>query len=300
MECTLSQVDQKWHCSVPPHGDMVEIYRAQAKTFLSSDVGVESATVHRDANGTPIVQVDPKFQAAYYRIRGQREKYVRFMGALGHELNRTKFGGLLSTNKFGLTKKVDASRMRTRAHWSPLDKMVRMSENLFNADWNKFCEIFLHEMCHQAVHQIDNVYETAEAGHGPHWKAWMERVGLDPRRYDPEKNTTYMTEKERKATEERVKGHQEIRERVNQGELTRITPEPHLFCTVNWNGKLHHGILVKQVPKGWAFISIMNMLDDRYSIVRPDQVYRCTSPESIKKFTAAEWSDAVSRVRRAR
>lgn len=80
-----------------------------------------------------------------------------------------------------------------------------VAPNLFNAREPFFLEVFLHEMCHQAVWTVDRVNDFKDAeGHGKYWQAWMTKVGLDPRRYDPTDDSEYMTPMERSQAEDKV------------------------------------------------------------------------------------------------
>lgn len=50
--------------------------------------------------------------------------------------------------------------------------------------------IVIHN-CHQATSCLDKVNDPSEGGHGREWQAWMRKVGLDPRRFDPTEETVY-------------------------------------------------------------------------------------------------------------
>ncbi len=79
--------------------------------------------------------------------------------------------------------------------------------------------------CHQAVSTIDHVHDNSEGGHGPHWKAWMKKVGLDPRRYDPTDETVYKTAAENATTEE--KDEKLYGPRSPKHLLDEVTKGPH-------------------------------------------------------------------------
>ena len=113
------------------------------------------------------------------------------------ELNTSKFQGKMSIPNLTLLKNT-GNNMRLRGVWYPFQRRLSISPRLFNSKNEIFLEIFLHEMCHQATSEISEVYERSEGGHGPVWKGWMRKVGLDPNRYDKNTNDQYVNQDERK------------------------------------------------------------------------------------------------------
>jgi hypothetical protein len=162
--------------------------------------------------------------------------------------------------KLVLLKKQSAEAMRLRGRWWPGKRILEVAPRLYNASMNFFVEIFLHEMCHQAVSEIDRVNETVNKGHGPYWSKWMTHVGLNPLRFDPNDNTEYMSKKE-------LEQKQMVRK--SELDLVPITPMPNTPASIMREGRLLNGMLVG--PSGkykgkptWAFVSEIQM--ETYSL----------------------------------
>jgi len=127
----------------------------------------------------------------------------RFMLDLWTALNRHKFDNRLRPIKKFLVIPANG-RTGLRAFWHPHYRLIVFTDLVFKSRWDKFHEIYLHEMCHQAVTDLDyngKPMVLAEGGHGPEWQAWMRKVGLEPKRYDDSTFKEYMTEDERELFE---------------------------------------------------------------------------------------------------
>ncbi|QDH83610.1 SprT-like domain-containing protein [Achromobacter phage Motura] len=120
-------------------------------------------------------------------------------------LNKSKFKGELDEPNFTLLKD-QGSHFKLRGYWQRIGRNLALSPRLFNAKPEIFLEILVHEMCHQATSEISMVYSEPEAGHGPVWKSWMVKCGLDPSRYDKNSNDDYLTPEQRKVADY-VKSH---------------------------------------------------------------------------------------------
>jgi len=122
-------------------------------------------------------------------------KRVQFMKNLWTFYNREKFGGrmempALKTSNTGAPK---GTRMFHRGGPHFTTGMIWVAEYMWNARLPFFLELFLHEMCHQAVWDLDRILDRTEQGHGKDWQRRMTHVGLDPRRFDPTDNQEYTT-----------------------------------------------------------------------------------------------------------
>ena len=133
-----------------------------------------------------------------------RPKQLWFMQHLWTHLNTTKFGNKLKLPNLEHMRTVPNVYLRTRAYWQSGSRRLVVSPRMFNLPLAGFVEIFLHEMCHQAVSDLDWATMSSEeksahhkeAGHGPNWKAWMVKVGLNPLRFDPRDNMQYQGDSE--------------------------------------------------------------------------------------------------------
>lgn len=62
--------------------------------------------------------------------------------------------------------------------WFPSSRHLYVGEHHFAKGWAAVYTVTLHEMCHQAVTEIDRKEERAVNGHGPRWAKWMKHCNL--------------------------------------------------------------------------------------------------------------------------
>lgn len=129
----------------------------------------------------------------------------RFMLDLWKAANKESFGGKLRPVKKFLVIPA-TGRFGIRAFWHSKYRILVFTNLVLKSSWEKFREIFLHELCHQAVTDVEyggKPHALGElAGHGPDWQAWMRRVGLEPKQYDDSTFSEYMTEEDKRLFEE--------------------------------------------------------------------------------------------------
>ena len=152
-----------------------------------------------------------------------------FYKKLWHYYNAKFFSNELPLGTFRYTKDT-GQYFRTRAHYRPSNNELSFNRRLFNASFDKFCEIFVHEMCHQAVRQIDKYFGTNGSKrdvHGAVWAKWMRHCGLDPERCDKSDQMDYMEEHEKKAILDiRSEREKQLQDKV------RINPKPKTIAQV--------------------------------------------------------------------
>lgn len=236
-----------------------------------------------DDKKVPTTQLSPELEKMYKYCQSIDDTTYRlnFNKKLWAYLNAHKFGGRMTQPHLGLMKKVAALKMRVRGRWWPSKRLLEVSPRLYNASQNFFVEIFLHEMCHEAVSELDKVFSREEAGHGSHWKAWMLKVGLNPLRFDPNDNTTYMSKRELEEHERKVEEVKEKKEQVKQhisesGMVRMIYIRTPTIATVNWNHKLYHGMIACATAMNnqrFAFIDCNNINSEKHLLVPPEDIY---------------------------
>lgn len=236
-------------------------------------------STENDDSHVPVTVIPPDLEKMYGYCKNMTDASYRlkFNAKLWHYLNTNKFSGRMTAPSFRLLKNVKASSFRMRGCWYPVKRSLEIAPRLYNAHQNFFVEVFLHEMCHQAVSEIDKVHDRAEGGHGPHWKAWMRKVGLNPSRFDPNDNSTYMNDQE-------LTKHNELKDRVEKSKqllkesnLKRnFYPRPLTPATVLWNGHIMNGLLVCPTVKSkekWAFLDEDNPSTSSFPIVLNSAIY---------------------------
>lgn len=205
----------------------------------------------------------------YKRIQAagnSRMAMYDFMKKIWHYWNVHKFQNQMQEPTLGFLKDTGV-RMRKRGLWRhggyPVVRELLITPRLFNARFDVFAEVFLHEMCHQAVSEIDKVRETANKGHGPRWAGWMRKVGLEPNRYDKNDNVEYMTDDERAEREAAQERAADAKEGLKPKyySLNSVVPNPILY--VSSDGKRLNGYLFynPKKPKLPNFISDQQLRD---------------------------------------
>jgi len=151
-----------------------------------------------------------ELEFGYKKAQTSKRLRLPFVTEMWHYFNQEKFQNrlpiptlLVSDKPPGNPKGLNRARGVYYTRLNGPAGTLWLADFLFNSPMPFFNEILLHEMCHQAVACLDHVNDPSEGGHGPNWQAWMRRVGLDPRRYDPTDETVYQTSDQRGAEEEK-------------------------------------------------------------------------------------------------
>lgn len=123
-----------------------------------------------------------------------RAKMHEVLEHLWSVCNAKLFAGRLHKATIRLQKDA-GTHTRRLGSWSIRSRVLSFAPRIFTAPQDKALGVFVHELCHQAVTDIEQVNELVNGGHGPLWSAHMRRCGLDPARYagstDP-----FLTDKE--------------------------------------------------------------------------------------------------------
>ena len=209
-----------------------------------------------DDSKVPHVPVPQELQTEYIRVRlsNSTNAMLGFMGKMYRYLNQTKFKGELKTPKLALLKNVAASKLRLRGCWYPTQRRLCLSPRLFNADIAFFTEIFLHECCHQAVTELDRVHDRTAQGHGVNWQTWMLKVGLNPRRFDPNDNSTYMSTDEKSDYNTKKKSLADMLKEVVPMNASGLSVGQFKTASLVITGELLNGIVFKKKDYNLAFI----------------------------------------------
>lgn len=117
-------------------------------------------------------------------------KRIQFMEKMFTFFNRAKFENqlprailMLHNDHTVAQDKQNPQLYKAHGLYFPVSGKLSMNEKKFRDTFEGFWTTFLHEMCHMAVDKIDKAREKINQGHGPRWRKWMKRVGLDPVRY---------------------------------------------------------------------------------------------------------------------
>lgn len=230
---------------------------------------------------------------------------IRFMDLLWEYFNHQHFHNEMKLPIISLLKDVKSSSFRLRGQWTGAKRKLEIAPRLFNAHVGFFAEIFLHEMCHQAVTEIDKSYDRTAAGHGPNWQHWMIRVGLNPRRFDPNDNSTYMNSSEKsahdfqKATEEDRK--KQLKQEMEDLHMTNVYPVANMQATAQVVSGFVGGILICPSTRDgmyWAFLAEDSLSNGRYySKLHRKFIYNYIGTESPAMYNSPAWQTKISNIR---
>jgi hypothetical protein len=153
--------------------------------------------------------IPPAYMNALEKAKVNPELRLKWMDKMWEWFNEHKFGGRLPKPKFMCQPRFPGAPASVRGMYAggPGHTAGRLflADYLFNARSIFILEIFLHELCHEAVWTIDRHRdESGTQGHGPNWQKWMVKVGLDPRRFDPTDNIEYMSTEDARAEEQKL------------------------------------------------------------------------------------------------
>lgn len=182
-----------------------------AKRLLdeNKDISLDSFTKkisEKAVTDKPIIQKDSKgLDLSFEKAKnGSKKEKLDFIKGAWDWYNKKYFGEELKPAKIRLLKQT--KNMRKSGHWSIKGRELAITPRVFNADIKEFKELMLHEMCHQAVTDI-NMLPNAHiymGGHGEPWQEWMKKVGLNPDRYmSSERAETYLNKQEKQELEEK-------------------------------------------------------------------------------------------------
>jgi predicted SprT family Zn-dependent metalloprotease len=261
-----------------------------------------------DDSHVPVTKLSDDLDKRYKYCQGIDDAAYRlgFNKRLWEYLNEHKFGGRMQLPRLGMLKNMSSTKMRLRGRWWASKRLLEVAPRLYNAHQNFFVEIFLHEMCHQAVSEIDRVFDRTEQGHGPHWQAWMRKVGLNPRRFDPNDNTTYMKDHEKEAYERKKEEVQQKREVVKekiqeQGLRHMYRIDEPCLATVNWNNEIHHGVVAcptGQNRANFAFVASNTIYSERHMLVPAGNIFEFAgSDEQRERCNSQAMKDKVQKIR---
>lgn len=225
-----------------------------------------SGIKEQDDSKVPNTQIPENLKEQYKVLGGNSSLMAKqlFNKQLWKYLNNVKFQDRMILPTLGFLKATDPKNMRLRGRWWAVKRLLEVSPNLYNAHQDFFVEIFLHEMCHQAVSEIDKTRENEQKGHGPLWQKWMKHVGLNPRRFDPNDNTVYMNKEQLdqhlKEKEQRKLNFQSLEQQIQQMGLRRnMGPRSNTPCQIGIDGRMVKGMIVCPANQNGSKLAILTV-----------------------------------------
>jgi hypothetical protein len=175
--------------------------RAEPEKVLPKHVGIDPT---RKGKQIPEDLYLKCGNAAAFTKTNTKSGRLYYLHLAYNKANQTIFDNRLNIPTIYLMKTQKTSSFRGRGIWKPVKRQLGISPRLFNAGEAHVLNTLVHEMCHQAVIELDKYYGREEGGHGRHWRAWMAKTGIPVSRYDMTDFTEYMTDDEKKTHTDRV------------------------------------------------------------------------------------------------
>lgn len=230
--------------------------------------------------------------------RGGDAHKIEYMKQVWARANTLIFGNHLMRANFRFLKDQKTKSFKRRGHWQASVRELAMSRRTFTAGEEKFLEIFVHEMCHQAVTDINHAIE-GEGGHGPLWKSWMVKSGIPPSRYDMTDATQYMDDVEKARHDKKLTEYKKEMEQNDRTPLSN-TAAPGTPCQIylserfKWVQGVTAGVNASKLifleePSGNAWLTLGNQGRDR--------LFALPYGEMEQDFTSDQWKQAVKNVR---
>jgi len=241
----------------------------------------------------------------FAKAKGKRSAMLAYIERVYDNANKRLFGGKLHRPHLHLLKAVSVEKFRLRGQYSYGKRLMQISPNLFGSGKEPLVvTTIVHEMCHQAVYELDRIGGAAlkaEGGHGPNWRRWMVNVGLTPARFSKYDNAAFMDE----ATKQRVEQKKETI-RSTKSKLEPLSPyQLHSLMAVSWvdsrkPDRTIPGILLIQNGKGprtrWAVLTydprklgLMTVMNVPVSII-----YK-PSEQDAKTVSTETWRNEAQR-----
>ncbi len=166
---------------------------------------VSEKPVTNDDHVNPL-PIPPEYSKAFEQAKVTPTKQVPYLKKLWQFFNREKFGHKMVEPAILCSKIPPFPRMKSttsgaysQGYGARSASVIWINQRIFNAREHIFLETLVHEMCHQAVAEIDR--NQLDGDHGPNWKSWMTRCGLKPLKYDLTDQIEYMDSKQAKILE---------------------------------------------------------------------------------------------------
>ena len=222
---------------------------------------------------------EPEFKAPR-----TKQEAMGFMVEHWHNYNKKYFNGQLALPVFYVMRNLGSTKFRGLGRWIPSKRELALSPRAFTSE-KAFHTTFVHEMCHQAVSEIDRVNESnINRGHGPVWSRWMRHCGLDPQQFA---NTDdYRTDEENAELDRRIGLVKGAQSNYPQATPKSMMPAQHLDVIT---GQMHKGIILGPADssgKRWHFIE--SPTGTMFKTVTKVTLFEL-DPAEVHIYTQPEW-----------
>lgn len=235
----------------------------------------------------------------FHRAVKSKTDRLTYLQKMWSKANAKFFNMQLPACSVRLQKDMGSS-FRRRGAWFPRQRIIKVSPRLFLGNEAHVLSTLVHEMCHQAVSEVDRIANDGNGGHGPHWNAWMKKCGLTPSRYCKYDNENFLTATEKKQIEVKKANVESAKEHVQNVGLRKLYPRKMEYAQYHSpsNNTWYKGLIVcphDQAGKRWVFVD--NPFDVNFRIVPSEWFYALPADELEKlKLSSHAYATAAARI----
>lgn len=235
-------------------------------------------------------------QAVTFSSSKSRPAKLSYLNVIWFHANKVFFDSKLPKISIRLSKDMGDS-FRRRGAWFPTRGQIAISPRLFNGKEFQVLTTMVHEMCHQAVTQLDKISDRSNGGHGFAWEAWMRKCGLTPSRYSKYDNESFMEqhEKEEHKLMQLRKEKAALDTSAKQMRHSSLYPgESAQYFDAKLNKWMKGAIACKHDLAGKRMAFIRDPLSSSFGIIPSTWLYQVDEQER-NTYQTDSWKNAVKR-----
>ena len=226
--------------------------------------------------------------------KDNKSEIIQYATQQWHKWNKKFFKNKLPFGSIYVQKDTGPDVRRLGVYSGKFNR-IGLNRRLVLAGEEKFNEVLLHEMCHQATIQIDKVYKDH---HGPTWASWMRKCKLPPNRLSTSPTNAYLTQSEIDAKQRKIKQREKLLATVKAKQLQPYQLAnmlPASYTDVKTNSIINGLIVCKHDQAGsrWAFMT--GAYSDSWKII-PNTWFFELSPIESKQYLKSDWIEAAQRI----
>ena len=188
----------------------------KVKTVAPVDPEANEADTKEEITLAHKVGNEHLFKTAQAGKNPDKIKYMEFVWGRANDL---LFANKMNKPLFAVLKNMGITHFKGLGGWNAGLRRLRVSPRLFNATQSHTIATIVHEMCHQAVSDIERTSE-GNGGHGPIWESYMRKCGLVPSRYSKTDRMEFLTEEERSMVSQQKAMRENAHKTVDQPKLS--------------------------------------------------------------------------------
>jgi len=129
---------------------------------------------------TAITDIGPNFKALFVKVKDDPVELNAWLVKAWEWYNKKYCGGILKPIRIRLQR--NTSRAKALGQYGRL--YISLHPRIFTVGVDLVLHVLKHEMCHQAVWEIDHVREKEGSNHGPTFFKWAAKFGVKGRYAD--------------------------------------------------------------------------------------------------------------------